>query len=257
MENTEVTPEEPPSAVMSGDLPLPVAQDLVVIARNSSEMALAQAQLLAWAEAKIEVEKAALVDAEAQLAMAKSMKHRTVAYTKQVNLAKDSVNFYEKLKLAIQAGYTIVPNFPVQTIAIRTKRMVPKYHQYNARSHFGLPEVDAERLPAGDGHYVDPVPSAGRKTLPAAGEGSKEMTVIFPTRFREVAFPATLAKVEVLQHLDRALKTKIFDSIGILPTVPKKKVDPMIIGQIHHKVSSTVTRVTSFMIAWWVDTRGL
>jgi hypothetical protein len=251
METTEIVKDE--------GLPLPVAQDMVVIARNSSEMLAAQAQLLEWAEAKIEVEKATLADAQAQLAMAKSMKHRTGAYTNQVTLAKDSVNFYEKLKLAIEAGYTIVPNFPVQTIAIRTGRSVPKSQELNAQYHSGLNEIPFERLPAGDGHYVDPVPYAGRRTdINIKGDGSEEKKrVIYSKGFRDVAFPANLARVEVLQHLDRAMQTKIFDSIGILPAVPKRKVDPMIIGQIHHKVSSTVTRVTSFMIAWWVDTSGL
>jgi hypothetical protein len=250
MENTEIVVKE--------ELPLPVAHDLVVIARNSSEMIAAQAQLLAWANAKIEVERASLADAEAQLALAKSMKHRTGAYTNQVTLAKDSVNFYEKLKMAIEAGYTIVPNFPVQTIAIRTQRTEPRNAEYSTRHFTSLPEIKAERLPAGEGHYVDPIPSSGRRTdSTGEGENTKKTTVIFPTRFRDVAFPANLARVEVLQHLDRAMQAKIFDSIGILPAVPKKKVDPMIIGQIHHKVSTTVTRVTSFMIAWWVDTSGL
>ncbi len=250
METTEIVKDE--------GLPLPVAQDMVVIARNSSEMLAAQAQLLEWAEAKIEVEKATLADAQAQLAMAKSMKHRTGAYTNQVTLAKDSVNFYEKLKLAIEAGYTIVPNFPVQTIAIRTGRSVPKSQEFQAR-YGGLREMPAERLPAGEGHYVDPVPYAGRRVdVETKGDGTEKKThVIYSKGFRDVAFPANLARVEVLQHLDRAMQTKIFDSIGILPAVPKRKVDPMIIGQIHHKVSSTVTRVTSFMIAWWVDTSGL
>jgi hypothetical protein len=251
METTEIVKDE--------GLPLPVAQDLVVIARNSSEMVAAQAQLLAWADAKIEVEKASLADAEAQLALAKSMKHRTGAYTNQVTLAKDSVTFYEKLKLAIEAGYTIVPNFPVQTIAIRTGRTTPQSQELSTRYHSGLVSIKPERLPAGEGHYVDPIPYSGRRTdIEVKDDGTEEKRrVIYSKGFRDVAFPANLARVEVLQHLDRAMQTKIFDSIGILPAVPKRKVDPMIIGQIHHKVSSTVTRITSFMIAWWVDTSGL
>lgn len=241
MEDLEVVESAP-----GVELPLPMSTDLVVVARNSSEMALAQQKLITWAEARVEAEKALLVEAEVKLAKAREMKQRTTTYANRVMVARGSVSYYEKIKFALQAGYCIVPNFPIELIAIRTKKAEPTLNGHTN-------EQKAMMLPPGEGRYVDPIPKMSTRT---ETEGDKIKRVQHADYFREVTFPASLARIEILEDLDRAQKLKLFDAIGILPST-RRKPDPMLIGQIYHKRGPYSVKSVSFLIAWWIDTTTL
>lgn len=231
------------------ELPLPMATDLVVVARNSSEMALAQQKLISWADTRIEAEKALLLEAETKLAKAKEMGQRTNTYGNRVMLARGSVQYYEKIRFALRAGYCIVPNFPVELLAIRTTKTEPG----KSNSHMGF-EQKPMQLPVGEGRYVDPIPKISTQLV--TKEGEKPKKVRYPDHFREVTFPASLARIEILEDLDRAQRLKVFDAIGILPST-RRKPDPMLIGQISHKRGPYNIKTVSFMIAWWIDTSTL
>jgi hypothetical protein len=243
MENVELVKSAP-----EVELPLPMADNLVVVARNSSEMAQAQEKLILWADAKIEAEKVLLAEAEAKLAKVKEMKQRTATYANRVMLARNQVTFYEKIRFALQSGYCIVPNFPVEILAIRTTRVEP---DPKTRNMF---EQKPMMLPTGEGRYVDPTPKISSRTETIEGKPPKK--VHYPDHFREVTFPAALARVEILEDLNRAQKLKVFDSIGILPST-RRKPDPMLIGQICNKRGPYNIKTVSFMIAWWIDTSTL
>jgi hypothetical protein len=229
------------------ELPLPMSTDLVVVARNSSEMALAQQKLLTWADARIEAERDLLTEAETKLAKAREMKQRTTTYANRVMLARGSVSYYEKIKLALEAGYCIVPNFPIELIAIRTTKASP-----TLRDHTN--EQKAMMLAPGEGRYVDPIPKMSTRV--ETEEGEKPKRVRHADHFREVTFPASLARIEILEDLDRAQKLKLFDAIGILPST-RRKPDPMLIGQIYHRRGQFSVKTVSFLITWWIDTSTL
>lgn len=66
---------------------LPVARDVVVLARTPEEMAVSQDGLLQWAVQKVAAEKAELAEKEENLAYAKKGKYQTTRWQRQVNLA--------------------------------------------------------------------------------------------------------------------------------------------------------------------------
>lgn len=86
-------------------------------------------------------------------------------------------------------------------------------------------------------------------------------TRTYPAEWREVDFPITMAKPEIMQATTRAMALKIFDQFGILPaeanrTGPRPKGDPLVVAQIIDPRPTSDRRVT-FMIAWHLDTRVL
>lgn len=253
---TGIVVAKDPHALSSNlEFPMPVTTDLVVVARNSSEMAQAQSKLVEWVDSKIAHEKAVLAEAEGKLALAKEQHQRRSAFTGLVKEAKAVVLYYEKVRLALLAGYCIVPNFPIQLIAVRTDDKEPGYME-SANSWVKAFDVPVESLPPGEGRYVDPEVRARvetREVVKKQGEPpERKKYAVSSGGFREVAFPARLAKMVIMEDLGRAQQLKLFDSIGMLPASARRVKDPMLIGQIRNKKN-----IISFMIAWWIDTSAL
>lgn len=247
---------ETTTPVREDNLPLPVTNDIVVIARNPQEMRAAQDQLTLWASDKLRTAELALAEEEGKRAAAKEAGIDLTAYSRSVALAKESVVFYEKLKAAISEGYCIVPNFPIGVIAVRTtEKDAPEERSESQYGYPQLPEVLPSNSPVGAGDYVSPGLSATHsieETQDDAGK-TRKMKVSTTKGYRDVSFPAALARVEILKSLGDALKLKIFDDIGMLPNTSRRNTDPMLIGRIHRKTGPTV----SFLISWWVDTKAL
>lgn len=239
-------------------VPIPVATDIVVVARNSAEMAQARTRLVAWATDKVAEEKTLLKDAEEKFELAKKMHQARAGYAKIVAEHREGVTFYEKVKVALEHGYCIVPNFPVELLAVRTTDVEPDYAESLNRWTSAF-DVEPMRLPAGMGHYVGPNAKVSSKKRTDIGKDNKPViqTVHYTSGFRPVTFPARLAKMEILEDLGRAQRVKVFDSIGMLPKVKRNPPDPMLIGQIHQRLGPYSTKTISFMIAWWIDTASL
>jgi hypothetical protein len=236
------------------ELPLPVATDIVVVAKTADEMVSSREKLAQWAAAKVLVAKEELVLAETELAKVKEMKQRTASYRTKVAEAKDTVVFYEKIQAALAAGYCIVPEFPIQIIAVRTCAEEPPAVERKADWR-GLPAFESESPPLGEGQYVSPIT---KNTTESRTEGEDEKAKIVKYRvatgFRKVSFPVKFARMEILENLDKAQTHRIFDAIGLLPSTARPRPDPMLIGRVEHGSSG---KVVSFMIAWWIDTKTL
>lgn len=240
----------------------PPTEDVVVLAKNPAEVIEAQHQLLTWAESKVEQMKAKLAEAELSLQQSKKLKIRTAAWVQQVAEAKKAVTYYEKLREAIRAGYYIVPNFPVQVIALKTSAK-------KASVLYGrVQDPQTESPPLGEGRYVSPEPVVKWRY-----DAERERSVPVSATLNETFdFPFKLVKPKILSDLSEAVKLGIFDEIGVFPVVtpPKAKEDrplpaplpalpagdPMVVGIIKRKVRSKVHQV-SFLISWWIDTRDL
>lgn len=265
METTEavVVSDSPPLPVVEEvakddtlELPLPIAGDLMVVARNPAEMVQAQANLLKWAIGKVALERARLTELEALLAKARSMKQRISAYSAQVSFARGTVLYYEKIQAAIEAGYCIVPNFPIQFLMVRTNETEPEYQETD-KHWTAFNAVQPMTLPIGEGRYVDPNVATSTRKDEKEVEGKKTVTrVRYVSGFRDPELPARFAKMTILDDLSKAQKRGIFDAIGMLPTV-RRPTDPMLIGQIRQMKGASVARTISFMIAWWIDTTML
>jgi hypothetical protein len=81
----------------------------------------AQKSMILWCARKIQSVKLELAEAQTNLDAAKANKWSPAAWAKQVKLHTDKIEFYKKINMALEAGYHIVPPFPVDTFAIRVK----------------------------------------------------------------------------------------------------------------------------------------
>lgn len=224
-----------------------------------SQMADSQTALIAWAKDKVETMKAESTELHEAWQHAKDRKWATGTLRKHFTLAIRRVTFYEKILAALEAGFVIVPNFPVAMFAIRTENESPVYFSHRTPVWAGDPlfEQEAEALPIGAGEYQNPLPVTWR-SKPFDVEGSTTKHVDVETvGWKELNFPITMAKPEIMRATDRAMALKIFDQFGILPAEARSqkraKGDPVIVGQLLDPRG----RVVTFMIAWHLDTRTL
>jgi hypothetical protein len=246
----------------------PRETNVLVVAEHPAELQAAQASLVGWADSRLAVLRADKATAETDLEAAKSHKWRSAPFRKVVSMVSNEIDYVEKMKLALEAGYCIVPNFPVDVIAIRIGNgRSPGGGSSTAgwRSSLSDFEQTTDALPAGQGEYVDRFPER-RITKEDAKNNKREAITQYravPTEFRDPRFPVHMAKPRVLEATSRAMVLKCFDRIGVLPG-RKRKADPIVVGQIikpnkpgYEKENHNHTQITSFLIAWWIDTRDL
>lgn len=223
-------------------------EDIALTATLPSEMVESQSQLIDWCSRKIVVcqdEVRELYDAYER---AKKMKWKFEPLRNLWRNASKKLAYYEKVKVALVAGYYIVPNFDVQFFAIRTKKATPKdsWTVFNWNNDH---KKEAQELPVGEGEYQNPFPVVYKKFV---GEGNEKKKYSRAECWDEMEFPIMMAKPEIMDATSRAMALKVFDRIGVFPNY--RKEDPVIIGQIFNKKGNT-TKIVSFMIAWHLDTR--
>lgn len=226
--------------------------DMVVIAKNSQEMAKAQVELFEWFSKKVDKEKDELKVAEQNLSHAVEAKIRASGWKRQVNIAKARVTYYEKAREAIEAGYCIVPDFPIDVFAVRTTKAKPRRSvlRSNWKTRNGS-TAEPMSLESGDGRYV----SESLKLVDTVEDNDGKSVFLSRVEgFEEVDFPLKAVKPMILAELSRAMKLKIFDEIGVLPA-RRVNSDPMIIGKVI--LGHGGGQVVNFLITWWVDTSAL
>lgn len=236
------------------DMPM----DFTVIAQSPKEMETAQRSLILWAARKIQMVKNELAEIYAQEKLAISHKWNASGWRSQALKQERRAEFYRKIKMALEAGYYIVPPFPMDIFAIRTKRATP--HQYLGGSSDNHNQP-AQVLPAGEGRYVDPRPLRESFEDTETRQG-KEVTVTkyFATEYQDVDFPFKLARAEIRDLTDKAMGLKVFDRMGVLPRV--RNPDPIVCGQIlvpdkPFWRGSESRQAVNFFVAWWLDTKTL
>lgn len=262
---TAVIPAVEPSSTQTEteELPSPAA-DMVVYARDTAEMARAQVNLIRWADAKIAECRAEADELTENLEAAKKHKWRTSGLASARSRANKRVGFYEKVKAALEAGYIIVPNFPVQVFAVRVVRD-PKSQTFDSRWALNRNyERTAQDLAAGEGKYVDPTPRAYIDTVraPTGNNPNATKDVVRTTGdWSDVDFPTMLARPRVIQATSDAMAHKIFDRLCASPgnvrtTGLTAGGDPMVIGQVVMKHGYSMKTI-SFLVSWFIDTREL
>lgn len=227
-----------------------------LVARNPQEMAAAQADLAIWLQNKVASMDREISEVSTALAVAKANKWATSALANQVARGNQRKKFYEKTLLAVQLGYTIVPNFPIDVFAIRTNKESPKWQHNESQWTPQVSNEKAQLLPAGTGRYQGETPLVYRGSNDTTDKDGKKKTVnwIETAAFADVEFPVMAARVEVMDATAQAMTAKLFDSIGICPQ--SRKGDPLIIGRIieAHRFGA---KEVSFLIAWHLDLRTL
>ena len=237
------------------DMPI----DFTVVANSPKEMEAAQRSLILWASRKIMAIKTEAQDAIEQLRIAKDKKWSTSAWTRQVSKYESREQFYRKIKAALEAGYYIVPPFPIDIFAIRTKRTHPKPMSSSYRDNH---DQDPQILAIGEGRYVDPKPIREHDTdIVSDGKGgTKSVTTYYATEFSDVDFPFKLARSEIRDATNAAMAMGIFDRMGVLPR--QRAPDPLVCGQILFPNQPSYYRgdslkAVTFFVSWWLDTRTL
>jgi hypothetical protein len=118
----------------------------------------------------------------------------------------EKIEFYKKVKAALEAGYYIVPPFPVDTFAIRVKDNCPPQRQLVGLAG-GTGSSRPPMLPAGEGQYVTSSPAAGG--APVSQKENRWFTVQIthyrPIRVPAADFPFKLAKAEIMEATRAAM----------------------------------------------------
>ena len=233
--------------------PAVIPGSMTVFAQNPLQMRQAQAQMVEWAQRKVEETKALLADLEQNLEIAKKNKWRTSTLKTAVLREQRRSEFYCKTKQALEAGYCMVPNFPTGVFAIRTTRETPKATDLQRQSRY-LPTEKSNCPPEGEGEYVDPQVPAVSCQAPDK-EGKLQTWWSAGEDYSDVSFPFTLVKPEIMEATQRAMALKVFDEIGCLPeSVSSRRYrDPIIVGKITHRQSTYSETTFTFLIAWFMD----
>jgi hypothetical protein len=232
-----------------------------VMAMDPDQRQVAQKDLLTWFEGK-----AAAVGEEAKeiaenLAIAVKNKWRTRTLKRMLELVEKRVLYYQKIAEALKAGYHIIPNFPMDMIAIRTDRRAPLKKKSNYRwANF---EQSPKLLPIGDGRYVSPFPFVESETYEVDEKNHQgEMKTVekkeySASDFDMVEFPMAMAKPQIMEATGEAMGKMLFDSIGLMPQTQANR-DPIIAGEIRDPrgTSRNELRVT-FLIAWYLNTADI
>lgn len=229
-------------------------QDIQLTASLPGEMVQSQQTLIAWMDKKIAVcaeEEKELFEAYEH---AKKQAWKWTVIKRHADLARKRTEYYIKIKAALENGYYIVPNFPIELFAIRTDKknplkMISIYQWGNSQR-----QQSAMELPAGKGEYKNPRPITDSQDHERMLKDGKTdvVTNYWAEDWQEIEFPITMAKPEIMELTSRAMALEVFDQIGILPGV-RKNDDPVIIGQIIRKFGNQ-TKIVSFMIAWHLNT---
>lgn len=256
---TEPNPDQIPATAAI----VPVSGgNLELSASTPDEMVQCHGAMVEWANRKLQLVRNEAKELRDAYLHAKKMKWKNDTLMRHADLADKRVVFYEKFKAALEAGYCVVPNFPVTLFAIRTDRKKPKpdYDYYRTVHHHNF-QQEPKLLPEGDGEYKNPQPEVLvglSKTLDQGTVSETRVTEGWADKWTALEFPANMARLHVMQAATRAMALKIFDEIGMLPEDHKRNPDPVLIGRIIKPASSKYLRTTvSFMLAWFIDTRTL
>lgn len=262
----EVVPEAVQASTAATIVETEAPKELVVVAKNPHEMMVAQARLISWADRRLREEQVEHADLTENLELAKKNKWRTTTLQRAVTRSLKRVEFCEKIKGALEAGYVIVPNMPVDVFAIRTTRRNPDKNLLT--DNWRMPDDQVTNSPPlGQGEYHNSQALLHARQVVTKHEPGKEpvyTTQRWAHDFLEIDFPFATAKPEILSATAEALALRLFDDVSISPPRrnrevtrgPTTKGDPMVIGRVLLK-NGLQTKAVSFLVAWFVDTRDL
>lgn len=231
---------------------VPVAKDIELTATLPEEMQLAQVQLIEWCKNKILELKSDLADLEGAYNHAKKHAWKYSTYKTHALKCAKRITYYEKVLGALEAGYCIVPNFPVTVFAIRTKRKDPEPGYVD--THWSSHEQPSQILAPGVGCYQNPLPVIRyeQRKVPKPDNPNNMIHSSWASDWNDIDFPINMAKPRIMEAATNAMAIKLFDELGVLPS-PYKREDPMVLGIVKNPCGAPA----SFLIAWHLKTKDL
>jgi hypothetical protein len=247
---------------------------LIAVASNPQQMQVAQHQLVTWTDKRMEMIAAERDEAFKNLEIAKKNKWRHSPFQRQHNKLVEQYEFYEKLKCALEAGYTIIPNFSdIDVFAVRTARDRPTKNWVSQDALHGTVIPNDQRSecpPAGEGDFVNATAQYTQRKIHSHRDKNNNdhyLQQAWATNHDIVGFPFKVVKPEILIATKKAMDFLFFDDVGCVPgRQRKRRGDPMIIGRIHchphtHKKWGNgrveYEKTISFLITWFIDTKEL
>jgi hypothetical protein len=243
---------------------LEISPSFHAVAINATEMAAQRDSIGTFLRSKVNSLALELQEMTAAYDVARTRKWASSALKNQIRKITSQKTYYDKLLAAVDLGMTIVPNMPCDIFAIRVDKAVPrnKYQSGHGPSEWSAAPVvrdeKEDHLPIGEGLYVSPVREFEQEKRTEVSDGK---TIVHVTQiiqeYKDIEFPLAAAHPVVMEAADAAMKSLIFDRIGIVPQTGRKlRGDPIILGQIV-KRDGYNEKVTSFLIAWHLDMRSL
>jgi len=230
--------------------------NLCLTALEPGDMATCQEAMILWVTRKILEVSADAEELRMAYEHAKAKKWKTSTLQAHALKQEKRLEFYQKMKAALEHGYVIVPNFPITAFAIRTSRNSP-LRMVTSSNWVLNKDQKAQALPAGQGEYQNPFPEVRSHRVRSDENPEKTLVESWAAGWKDLDFPVNMARPQVMEAATNAMALKIFDQLGILPS-PYKKQDPIIVGQlIDPRGTKYNPRVVTFMIAWHLDTRTL
>lgn len=224
-----------------------------IIALDPRQMAEAQTTTVAWIDRKIGDCHREQDDAQALFDSLNRARLDVRPATRAQDACARRLRFYEKVKMALEAGYYIVPPFVLQAFAIRVDR---KANPDVSTRQWVSDETPPRVLPAGAGRFVNPQPprvwEATRKERIDATDQTRDIDLYRNGDWGDVALPVRALKPEIIDAVGKALEEKVFDVLGIAPAY--RSSDPIICGRILHPDGK---RALTFFVAWWLDESDL
>jgi len=221
------------------------------------EFTLCQNALIDWCNRKIALMKREQAESEENLEHAIKNKWRSGPFKRAADLFRKRAEFYSKMLSALEAGYTIIPNMPLQLFAVRTDKKSVPWNLVGYQSQ--IPDVEAKALSEGEGRWVNPAPFV-KKIINDDGKGNAVAKWTADSINEEIDFPVIMAKPQIMSATSRAMALNIFDEFGILPDNSRAKGDPMILARMIDPRPAFYAherkRIT-FLIGWHLDTRTL
>lgn len=239
-------------------------QNLELSASTPREMVESHQAMIGWCERKILVIQESARELRDAYEHAREKKWKSDVLKRHADLEDKRLIYYQKFKAALEAGYCVVPNFPVTMFAIRTNKNKPVTgYAYLTTSREKNFQQEPKLLEQGEGEYKNPNPVIIEETWNEREEqrGSYKAKThpVWADAWDDLEFPANMARLHVMQAATRAMAMKIFDEIGFLPADVKRNPDPILIGRLidPRPVGYGPKKTVSFMIAWHVDTSTL
>lgn len=226
-----------------------------LIAFDPGELKTSQDGLKDWFEQKVLLCQEEITDLEQNIEIAIKSKWKVSSLRSMLSKSQKRFNFYAKAKAAVEAGYLLVPNFPIRVFGIRTERLRPPEDLGTSRYGSSFPQR-SEGPHLGEAEYKDPIPMrdfSHTETRKDSQGKDYEVEIYANIDFDEVQFPVTTAKPLILQKTSEAMVLKIFDEIGL---VGNPRQDPIVVGKIKFKHGYSQKELT-FFIAWWMRIEDL
>lgn len=239
--------------------------EMQLTAIEPDEMVACQVSIIDWCRNRIANLQAESKELETAAEEALKNGWRSDLLSRQAKLTARRVEFYQRMLVALEHGYVIVPNFPVRVFAVRSDRDKPLKLATTSEYSLGAPSKEqiAQGLPAGEGEYKNPFPEVWQVDLSSEQPAGKKLFEFYANAWKEMEFPITMSKPTIMQATSRAMALKIFDDLGIFPDgrsaiQRRRDEDPIILARLVDPRSTRQNRrFVSFMVAWHLDTRTL